>query len=326
MKDIVEHTRVLVTGGAGFIGSNLVEALLAQDNQVVCLDNFSTGLRENVEPFLSNKSFTLIEGDIRDRDVCAKAVEGCELVFHQAALGSVPRSINDPLTSTEVNVIGFANMLFAAGQAKVRRMVYASSSSVYGDISDTCKQEGRIGRCISPYAMTKRVDELFADNFAMVYGYEAVGLRYFNVFGPRQTTRSVYAAVIPRFAEALVARRSPTINGDGSVSRDFTFVANVVKANQLAALNGPANTVYNVGCGGQISVKELFYAIRGILAKYDSAIGDIEPIYGPPRAGDVHKTLADISRARGMLGYVPQVDVPTGLQKAMDWYWNTLSK
>ncbi len=327
MNRIITQSRVLVTGGAGFIGSNLVEALLAQDNHVVCLDNFSTGKRENITPFLGNPSFQLLEGDIRDRETCRRAVDGVTYVLHQAALGSVPRSINDPMTSTEVNITGFVNMLFAAKEAKVKRFVYASSSSVYGDNATLPKVEDQLGRQLSPYAITKYVNELFAANFATLYGIDTIGLRYFNVFGRRQDPFGAYAAVIPKFAIALINHQAPAINGDGTYSRDFTYIANVVQANQLAALtDNPAalNTAYNVACGDRMDLNNLFASLRRHLAAFDPAIAAIEPVYGAVRPGDVPHSLADIGKARKLLGYAPAVDIRQGIQEAAHWYYDHL--
>ncbi|HOG50559.1 MAG TPA: SDR family oxidoreductase [Lentisphaeria bacterium] len=327
MNRIITHSRVLVTGGAGFIGSNLVEALLAQDNEVICLDNFATGKRENITPFLIHRSFRLIEGDIRDREVCRQAVDGVTYVLHQAALGSVPRSINDPMTSTEVNITGFVNMLFAAKEAKVKRFVYASSSSVYGDNATLPKVEAKIGRQLSPYAITKYVNELFAANFTALYGIDTVGLRYFNVFGRRQDPFGAYAAVIPKFAMALINHQAPVINGDGTYSRDFTYIANVVQANQLAAItdnSAALNTAYNVACGDRLDLNNLFASLRSNLAAFDPAIAAIEPTYGPVRPGDVPHSLADISKAQNLLGYAPTVDIRQGIQEAARWYYDHL--
>lgn len=327
MKTLIFGSRVLVTGGAGFIGSNLVEALLKQDNQVICLDNFATGKRENVAPFLNNSSFQLLEGDIRDRAICQQAVSGVDYVLHQAALGSVPRSINDPMTSTEVNITGFVNMLFAAKEAKVKRFVYASSSSVYGDNAALPKVENQLGRQLSPYAITKYVNELFAANFKTLYDIDTIGLRYFNVFGRRQDPHGAYAAVIPKFAMSLIKRESPCINGDGSYSRDFTYVDNVVLANQLAATaQNPAalNTAYNVACGERLDLNQLFDTLRASLSEFDPAIGTVTPVHGPTRAGDVPHSLADISKAKTLLGYEPAVCTSKGLQQAAKWYYENL--
>ena len=318
---------MLVTGGAGFIGSNLVEALLQQDNEVVVLDNFMTGKRENLAPFAGNPAFTLIEGDIRDIAMCRKAVDGMDYVLHEAALGSVPRSIKDPMTSTEVNIGGFVNVLFAAQEAKVKRFVYAASSSTYGDSKTLPKVEDKIGKPLSPYAITKYVDELFAENFSRLYGIETIGLRYFNVFGRRQDPCGAYVAVIPKFVMSLMQHESPVINGDGSYSRDFTYIDNVVQANQLALLtNQPeaVNQVYNVAFGERTTLNELFYSLRDNLAGFDPAIAAVEPTYGPNRAGDIPHSLASIDKARRLLGYAPEFSVKTGLAAAAKWYFENL--
>jgi len=325
----MEHSRVLVTGGAGFIGSNLVGELLCNGNEVICLDNFSTGRRDNIACYMGLKPFTLFEGDIRETVVCEKAMDGVEYVFHEAALGSVPRSISDPCTSTDVNVTGFANILMAAKKCGVKRVVYASSSSVYGDSANSPKVERIIGRPISPYALTKRVNEEYAELFATVYGVESVGLRYFNVFGPRQTPYSTYAAVIPKFALELMSHRSPVINGDGGIARDFTYISNVIQANQLAAMSADprvANTVFNVACGFQTSVNEVFHALRAELAKFDQGISAIDAVHGPERKGDVPFSLADVSKARELLGYCSLHDFRQGLALASEWYWHNLKK
>ncbi|MFW5890384.1 MAG: SDR family oxidoreductase, partial [Marinilabiliaceae bacterium] len=291
----ISGKKVLVTGGAGFIGSNIIEKLLIQNNEVVCLDNFSTGKKVNVEPFLSNPLFSMIEGDIRDVETCRRAVKNVDLVLHQAALGSVPRSINDPITTNDVNIGGFLNMLVASKDEGVKRLVYAASSSTYGDSEQMPKVEVTIGKPLSPYAITKYVDELYADVFAKLYNMELVGLRYFNVFGPRQDPNGAYAAVIPRFVSALIAKEPPVVNGDGSFSRDFTYVANVVQANELAATTKKPeaiNTVYNVACGERTSLNELLDYLKNLLSKYDPAIKNVEIKYGPPRQGDVPHSLA----------------------------------
>ena len=316
-----------MTGGAGFIGSNLVDALLRQGNEVVVLDNFSTGRMENLRSAISDPRFKLIVGDIRDERKCREAVAGVDYVLHQAALGSVPRSIDDPLTSWSVNVGGFANMIVAAKNAGVKRFVYASSSSVYGDDKSPVKHEDVIGEPLSPYAASKRAQELFALNVSRVYGFETVGLRYFNVFGPRQTPNGPYAAVIPKFASMLIRHESPVINGDGSFSRDFTYVDNVVRANELAILagsGGAVNTVYNIAYGEQTTIKELYMLIRGELARFDAEIAGVEPRYGSPRAGDIPHSLASIDRARELLAYAPGSNAAEGLQRTAMWYWDNL--
>lgn len=327
MNKKVENSRILVTGGAGFIGSNLVETLLNQNNEIVVLDNFATGKRENIAPFAGNPAFTLIEGDIRDIAICRKAVDGVDYVLHEAALGSVPRSIKDPMTSTEVNISGFVNMLFAAQEAKVKRFVYAASSSTYGDSKTLPKVEDKIGKPLSPYAITKYVNELYAENFSRFYGIETIGLRYFNVFGRRQDPYGAYAAVIPKFVMSLMRHESPVINGDGSCSRDFTYVDNVVQANQLAMLADKpeaVNTVYNVAFGERTTLNELFAYLRENLAVFDPAIAAIEPQYGPNRAGDIPHSLASVDRARILLGYAPKFSVKQGLKETARWYFENL--
>lgn len=324
----IENSSVLVTGGAGFIGSNLVETLLAQDNKVVCLDNFSTGKRVNIEPFLSHPNFTLIEGDIRNLEDCKKAVEGKDIVLHQAALGSVPRSIKDPITSNDVNVGGFVNMLIAARDAGVKRFVYAASSSTYGDSKTMPKVEDEIGKPLSPYAITKYVNELYADVFARLYDMQIIGLRYFNVFGRRQDPNGAYAAVIPKFVSMLIQKESPVINGDGSFSRDFTYIENVVQANQLAATvdNKEAiNTVYNVAYGERTTLNELVEWLKEFLADFDKDIAQVEVVYGPERAGDVPHSLASIQKGKSLLGYDPKYSIKQGLKEAIAWYWNNLN-
>ena len=323
----IENSKVLVTGGAGFIGSNLIEVLLEQDNKVVCLDNFMTGKRENIDAFSGNSDFSLIDGDIRDLATCRKACEGVDYVLHQAALGSVPRSIEDPMTSAEVNISGFVNMLFAAQEAKVRRFVYAASSSTYGDSEVLPKLEDEIGKPLSPYAITKYVNELYAENFYRIYGIESVGLRYFNVFGKRQDPEGDYAAVIPKFVGSMIKHESPVINGDGSYSRDFTYIDNVVQANQLAAMvTDPkaVNTVYNIAYGECTTLTELYTELQKNLKRFDPEIANINPAYGPARAGDIPHSLACIDKARELLGYDPQYDLDKGLREATEWYFNNL--
>ncbi len=324
----IKGKKVLVTGGAGFIGSNIIEKIVKQNNQVVCLDNFATGKRANIEPFQSLSNFHLIEGDIRDLEVCREAMKGVDIVLHQAALGSVPRSINDPLTSNEVNVSGFLNILVSARDAGVKRLVYAASSSTYGDSKEMPKVEARIGKPLSPYAVTKYVNELYADVFAQLYDMEIVGLRYFNVFGPRQDPNGAYAAVIPKFVSSLIDKKPPVVNGDGSFSRDFTYVANVVQANELAALatnKEAVNTVYNVACGNRTSLNELLAYLKKFLSQFDPSISEVPIEYGPLRRGDVPHSLASIDKARTLLGYNPQYEVEAGLEEAIQWYWDSLS-
>ena len=324
MEKLVEGKKILVTGGAGFIGSNLVEALLDRDNEVTVLDNFATGKRENLTPFFENKKFRLIEGDIRDMETCREAVAGMDYVLHEAALGSVPRSIKNPMDSVSTNITGFVNMLFAAHEAGVKRFVYAASSSTYGDSEVLPKVEHRIGKPLSPYAITKYVDELFAENFHKIYGVDTIGLRYFNVFGRRQNPFGAYAAVIPKFVMSLMKHESPVINGDGTNSRDFTYIDNVIQANLRAlAVENPeaVNQVYNVAFGERTTLNELFSYLRENLAEYDPEIGKIEPQYGPPRAGDIPHSLASIEKAATLLGYKPEYSVKKGLKEATKWYY-----
>ncbi len=323
----VENSRILVTGGAGFIGSNLVETLLAQENEVVVLDNFATGKMENLVPFVGNRKFKLIVGDIRDLECCRRAVDGVDYVLHEAALGSVPRSIKDPMTTTAVNILGFVNMLYAAQEARVKRFVYAASSSTYGDSRTLPKVEDKIGNPLSPYAITKYVDELYAGNFHDLYGIDTIGLRYFNVFGRRQDPFGAYAAVIPQFVIALMKHESPVINGDGSYSRDFTYIDNVIQANQLALLADKpdaVNTVYNVAFGERTTLNELFTSLRENLARFDPEIARVEVKYGPTRAGDIPHSLASIEKAQKLLGYAPEFSVKRGIKVAAEWYFNHL--
>jgi len=311
--------RILITGGAGFIGSNLVEALLKLEtvSLVRVLDNLATGSKKNIAPFLGNPRFEFMEADIRDFAACSKAMQGIDLVSHQAALGSVPRSINDPLTTNEVNITGTLHVFQAAYEQKVKRLVYAASSSTYGDHPGLPKVEDKIGNPLSPYAVTKYVNELYAGVYASVYGMNLIGLRYFNIFGPRQNPGGPYAAVIPLFADALLQSKSPVINGDGSHSRDFTFVDNAVNANILALFTentAALNQVYNIACGEQTSLLQLFQYLR------EAAGTDLQPTHGPERKGDVRHSLADISKAKTLLGYEVKVNVQDGLKKTFDWY------
>lgn len=325
----ISSSRILVTGGAGFIGSNLIEALLNQNNYVVCLDNFSTGKRENIMPFLENPNFRLVEGDIRNMADCVKAVSGVDYVLHEAALGSVPRSINDPITSNDVNVGGFVTMLVAARDAGVKRFVYAASSSTYGDHKALPKKEDIIGKPLSPYAVTKYVNELYADVFASLYSMELIGLRYFNVFGRKQDPDGAYAAVIPKFIKSLISLKPPVINGDGKHSRDFTYVDNVVQINQLALLtNNPQaiNTVYNVAFGENNNLNQLYQYLVEMLSEFNPAIANIKPVYGPERKGDVLHSLASIEKAESLLGYKPAYDLRQGLREAIGWYYSYLNR
>lgn len=320
--------RILVTGGAGFIGSNLTETLLNAGHAVTVLDNFATGKRENLAAFSQNPAFSLIEGDIRNMNDCLNAAENIDCILHQAALGSVPRSIKDPAASTAVNVSGFVNMLFAAQQRGVKRFVYASSSSVYGDCTDSPKVEERTGTPLSPYALTKSIDEQFAANFAKIYGMECIGLRYFNVFGKRQDPEGAYAAVIPKFSAVLLRHESPIINGDGSFSRDFTFVDDVVHANILAMeTTDPAalNNIYNIAGGSETTLNELFTILREELGAYDPAVTQLSPVYGAIRPGDIPHSLASTAKAKRLLGYTPQFNVRTGLHLTAKWYFENLA-
>ncbi len=323
----LKDKNVLVTGGAGFIGSNLCDALLQNGAVVTCLDNFATGKRENIEPFVQHKKFTLIEGDIRDLATCKKACASQIYVLHEAALGSVPRSINDPVTSNEVNVGGFLNMLVAAKDAGVQKFVYAASSSTYGDSESLPKVEDIIGKPLSPYAITKYVNELYADVFKRTYDFDTIGLRYFNVFGRRQDPNGAYAAVIPKFIMQLMAHESPTINGDGEYSRDFTYIDNVVLMNLLTLTSKNAkaqNQVYNVAFGERTTLNDLVNYLKEYLSEFDAKILDIEVKYGDYRKGDVPHSLASIEKARDLLNYHPQFSMKDGLKEAISWYWNNL--
>lgn len=323
----LQDKKVLVTGGAGFIGSNLCEKLLEIGAVVTVLDNFATGHRHNIEPFFSNPKFSLIEGDICDLETCQKACEGQDYVLHEAALGSVPRSINDPVTSNDVNVSGFLNMLVAARDAAVKRLVYAASSSTYGDSQSLPKVENVIGKPLSPYAITKYVNELYADVFKRTYNFDTVGLRYFNVFGRRQDPNGAYAAVIPKFVIQLMNHQSPTINGDGTYSRDFTYIDNVVQINLLALISedeGAINQVYNTAVGDRTTIKQMAELLKEYLSAYDTEIANVEILHGPNRQGDVPHSLASIEKAQKNLGYHPTHKFEEGLKEAVDWYWKNL--
>lgn len=320
---------ILVTGGAGFIGSNLCEALLKRGDNVVCLDNFATGHVENLLSLIEQypKTFKLIVGDIRNIEDCRKALDGCDYVLHEAALGSVPRSINDPATTNAVNIGGFLNMIIAARDAKVKRFVFAASSSTYGDSKALPKLEDVIGKPLSPYAITKLVDELYADVFAKTYGIEYIGLRYFNVFGRRQDPHGAYAAVIPLFVKQFMNHQSPTINGDGEYSRDFTYIDNVIQANILAleTKNPEAiNQIYNVAFGERTTLNQLVDFLKQDLTEYDADIAKVEVRHGPNRAGDIPHSLASIDKAKSLLGYKPEYSLESGLKEAVKWYWHNL--
>jgi UDP-N-acetylglucosamine 4-epimerase len=320
-------SKILITGGAGFIGSNLVEHFLGKGHQVVVLDNFATGHRHNIVQHENNPNFNLIEGDIRNNADCQQAVEGVDYVLHQAALGSVPRSIKDPQTSNEVNVTGFLNMLVAARDAGVKRFIYAASSSTYGDSESLPKVEDVIGKPLSPYAITKYVNELYADIFSKTYGLETVGLRYFNVFGRRQDPNGAYAAVIPLFVKKFMNHESPVINGTGDYSRDFTYVDNVIQMNERAmTTDNPdaINTVYNTAVGDRTTLNQLVGYLKEFLTDYDAEIANVEIIHGPNRQGDIPHSLASIDKARQLLGYEPTHVIREGLKEAVKWYWDNL--
>lgn len=319
--------KIVITGGAGFIGSNLCEYFLSKGHQIVCLDNFATGHRHNLAAFAENKNFSLIEGDIRNAADCAKAVAGADYVLHQAALGSVPRSINDPVTTNDVNVSGFLNMLVASRDAKIKRFVYAASSSTYGDSESLPKVEDKIGKPLSPYAITKYVNELYAEIFSKTYGMEIIGLRYFNVFGRKQDPNGAYAAVIPKFVMQLMAHESPVINGDGNYSRDFTYIDNVIQMNELAMTTSnpeAVNTVYNTAFGDRTTLNDLVKSLKEFLSQHDQKIAEVPVVHGPNRAGDIPHSLASIEKAKQLLGYDPKFSMQQGLKEAVEWYWNHL--
>ncbi|MDR0681879.1 MAG: SDR family oxidoreductase [Dysgonamonadaceae bacterium] len=324
---MIKNKKILVTGGAGFIGSNLCETLLELNNSVVCFDNFSTGKIENIHSFFQNKNFRLVVGDIRNLEDCRKGVERVDYVLHEAALGSVPRSIKDPVTTNTVNVSGFLNMLIAAKDAKVKRFIYAASSSTYGDSQLLPKVEDVIGKPLSPYAVTKYVNELYAAVFSKTYGMECIGLRYFNVFGRRQDPDSTYAAVIPLFVKKLINHESPVINGDGEYSRDFTYIKNVIQMNLLALTTKNAealNTVYNTAYGEQTTLNQLAGYLKEYLSGYDRGIANIEIIHGPNRIGDIPHSLASIEKAQNLLNYRPQYSMRQGLKETTEWYYKEL--
>lgn len=335
--------RLTITGGAGFIGSNLCEYFTSKGFEVTCLDNLSTGFLRNIEHLRNAPNFHFIEGDIRDLSTCRKVVENCDVVLHEAALGSVPRSINDPINTNSNNIDGFLNMLVAARDAGVKRFVYAASSSTYGDSKILPKKEHEIGRPLSPYAITKFVNELYANVFSNLYGIETIGLRYFNVFGRRQDPNGAYAAVIPLWVKALMNHQSPFINGDGSYSRDFTYIDNVIQANTLAAFipsaelkqhlevynnslppTSPKDSVFNVAYGGNTTLNALFSCLRDNLSRFDAEIAHIEPTYRDNRPGDIPHSQASIAKTQSVLGYKPEFDAIRGFGEACEWYWNNL--
>jgi UDP-N-acetylglucosamine 4-epimerase len=321
--------KILVTGGAGFIGSNLCEYLLQNNYEVICLDNFSTGKITNILHLFNEypHSFEMVVGDIRNPSDCRKAVEDAVYVLHEAALGSVPRSINDPVTTNEVNISGFLNMLVVARDAKVKRFIYAASSSTYGDSAVLPKEEAVIGKPLSPYAVTKYVNELYADVFAKTYTMECIGLRYFNVFGQKQDPHGAYAAVIPLFIRQLINHESPVINGNGEYSRDFTYIKNVIQMNMLALKTerlDALNTVYNTAFGDRTTLNQLVAYLKEYLSEYDPEIAHINSIYGPHRTGDIPHSLASIDKAKTLLGYEPRYNVKQGLKESIKWYWDNL--
>lgn len=319
--------KILITGGAGFIGSNLAEHFLNKGYEVVCLDNFATGHMHNLKNCLDNTNFKLIEGDIRNIEDCRKAVVNVDFVLHQAALGSVPRSINDPITTNDVNVSGFLNMLVASRDEKVKRFVYAASSSTYGDSVGLPKIEETIGKPLSPYAITKYVNELYADIFSRTYDLETIGLRYFNVFGRKQDPNGAYAAVIPKFVMQFMKYESPVINGDGNFSRDFTYIDNVIQMNELAMLTSnpeAVNTVYNTAFGDRTTLSELVEMLKENLSILNPKIHNVEVLYGPNRAGDIPHSLASIAKAERLLGYKPEYSIKRGIEEAVNWYYDNL--
>lgn len=326
-EEKIHSQKILVTGGAGFIGSNLCERLLDLNAKVICLDNFSTGKKENLKFIKDNPDFQLIEGDIRDIDTCQKACQGVDYVLHEAALGSVPRSLKDPVTSNDVNVSGFLNMLVAARDAEVKRFIYAASSSTYGDSEKLPKVEDEIGKPLSPYAITKYVNELYADIFKKAYDLDTIGLRYFNVFGRKQDPNGAYAAVIPKFVMQFMKHESPVINGDGTYSRDFTYIDNVVQMNLLALTSeneAALNQVYNTAVGDRTNLVELTELLRKYLSEYDEDIAKVEVKHGPNRPGDIPHSLASVEKAKDLLGYKPTHKIEAGLKEAVAWYWENL--
>ncbi|MGB2087797.1 MAG: SDR family oxidoreductase [Psychroflexus salarius] len=323
----LKDKRVLVTGGAGFIGSNLCETLIKIGAKVIALDNLATGHKHNIAPFLKKENFSFIDGDIRDIETCQTACKGVDFILHQAALGSVPRSINDPITSNEVNINGFLNMLVAAKDQNVQRFVYAASSSTYGDSEALPKIEENIGKPLSPYAITKYVNELYAENFYKTYGLNTIGLRYFNVFGRQQDPNGAYAAVIPKFVMQFMKHESPVINGDGTYSRDFTYIDNVIQMNLLAITTtnqAALNEVYNTAVGDRITIKAMAELLREELSHYDAKIAEVPIKNGPNRQGDVPHSLASIEKAQKNLNYKPSHEFKNGLKEAVDWYWKNL--
>lgn len=326
MKSYVNKS-ILITGGAGFIGSNLCENFLKKGYKVICLDNFSTGSKKNIKEFINQSNFKLIEGDIRNLETCKTACTNVDYVLHQAALGSVPRSIEDPITSNEVNINGFLNIVIASKENRIKRIVYAASSSTYGDSKKLPKVEDNIGNPLSPYAITKLVNELYADVFHKIYGINLIGLRYFNVFGKKQSPNGSYAAVIPKFIKKLIKLESPIINGDGSFSRDFTHIDNVISMNELALFTknkNALNQVYNTAAAQRTTILELTKVLKKHLSKFNPEIENVIIKHGPERDGDVNHSLASISKAKKLLGYQPVSNFENGILESVDWYWNNL--
>ena len=326
MDSIIKNKKILITGGAGFIGSNLCDYFI-KSNKIVCLDNFATGHFHNIAHLIENENFTLIEGDIRDYKTCVKAVKGVDYVLHQAALGSVPRSINDPLTTNEVNILGFLNILQASTKEGVSRFVYAASSSTYGDSEALPKIEDKIGKPLSPYAVTKYVNELYADVFSKTYEIETIGLRYFNVFGRNQDPNGAYAAVIPKFVKSFINHESPIVNGDGNFSRDFTYIDNVVHMNEKALEvkdKNAINTIYNTAYGDRTTLNELINCLKDYLSEFDPEISKVEVKYGAIREGDIPHSLASVDKAKKLLNYNPKYSLKDGLKEAVKWYWDNL--
>lgn len=321
------NTTILITGGGGFIGSNLCHYFVEKGYNVICLDNFATGNKKNIEPLLEKSNFKLIVGDICDLDTCMNACKNIDYVLHQAALGSVPRSINNPIATHQVNTSGFLNMLVAARDNNIKRFVYAASSSTYGDSTALPKIEEQIGKPLSPYAVTKLVNELYADVFHKTYGTDYIGLRYFNVFGRRQDPNGGYAAVLPKFVMQLMNYESPVINGDGEYSRDFTYIDNVIQANELALFTKnikALNQVYNVAYGQKATLNQMVETLINTLSEYDPKIKDVKITYGPVRSGDIPHSLASIEKAKNLLGYQPKFALQDGLKEAVKWYWKNL--
>ncbi len=321
--------KILVTGGAGFIGSNLCEYLISCGSYIVCFDNFSTGKKENIEHLIKNKNFKLIEGDIRELKTCQLACKNIDYVLHQAALGSVPRSIINPILTNSVNIDGFLNMLIASKENKIKRFIYAASSSTYGDSETLPKIENNIGNPLSPYAITKYVNELYAGNFKLVYNLDTIGLRYFNVFGRKQDPDGAYAAVIPKFIKKFINHESPVINGDGTYSRDFTYIDNVIQMNIKCILSKKEtsiNQIYNTAVGERTTLNELVNLLKLYLSKYDAKINEIEVKYGSFREGDIPHSLASIDKAKNLLDYNPTHNIKKGLEESIDWYYKNLSK